>query len=166
MRSHKIDLMSHFSNVTPYFRDLNRKAHPRNLLLVLLLFLILLLVISTCSVYQFKETHRQDRKQTRLFNHQASAQINFYSTLMTFSSPSDRFLVVFLPSYTLRDLQHHRIHLNGSISEGNYHNGSHFGATKIHSHSLLLQVPRICEIDLNTNNGGCGWQAMNGVAPR
>lgn len=108
-----------------------------------------------------KTENRLDSLTTRRLHKLIFIQLWWLSPLLLTASSSSS-----LPSYTLRNLQHHRIHLNGSISEGNYHNGSHFGATKIHSHSLLLQVPRICEIDLNTNNGGCGWQAMNGVAPR
>lgn len=100
MGSHKIDLMSHFADVTPYFLDLNRGRLPSPSINV------------TDTPATRPETTRRswtgERHESSClnFHHQASARINFYAHLMT---PTLSFL--------FSSVQPHRIvfHLNRSI---------------------------------------------------
>lgn len=144
MGSHKIDLMSHFADVTPYFLDLNRGRLPSPSINV------------TDTPATRPETTRRSwtgerHESSRLnFHHQASARINFYAHLMT---PTSFFsLLVFCPTTSYR-IPFKQVDL-GCI-KGIYLPQE---STPLHSllaHSLLLQSPThhhhgICEIDLNT----------------
>lgn len=142
MGSHKIDLMSHFADVTPYFLDLNRGRLPSSSINV------------TDTPATRPETTRRSwtgerHESSRLnFHHQASARINFYAHLMT---PTPFLLVCLTTSNRIAFKQVDLGCIKGIYLPQEY--------TPLHSllaHSLLLQSPThhqhhgICEIDLNT----------------